>query len=144
MELTIDNGVTITLTEEQLKEIERQENPFKSSSDINNYEDACKVLSIKPDISPSASKRVKTIVAAANFLDNKGKIWRENWDDTDQRKYYPAFDYRAGGWVVDCDCHYVALGGFGSYFKESKTCLLIANKFLDLWLEYMHEGEVLL
>ena len=144
MELTIDNGVTITLTEEQLKEIERQENPFKSSSDINNYEDACKVLSIKPDISPSASKRVKTIVAAANFLDNKGKIWRENWDDTDQRKYYPAFDYRAGGWVVDCDCHYVALGGFGSYFKESKTCLLIANKFLDLWLEYMHEGELLL
>ena len=142
MELTIDNGVTITLTEEQLKEIERQENPFKSSSDINNYEDACKVLSIKPDISPSASKRVKTIVAAANFLDNKGKIWRENWDDTDQRKYYPAFDYRAGGWVV-CYSGYHAVGGFGSYFKKEKTCLFITNKFLDLWLEYMHEGEVI-
>ena len=159
MTITINNSdITITLTEsvnldeakvgvitapeKKIFYCNVDDTILKSSSDINNYEDACKVLSIKPEASPSVSKRVKTIVAAANFLDNKGKIWRENWDDTDQRKYYPAFDYRAGGWVV-CYSGYHAVGGFGSYFKKEKTCLFITNKFLDLWLEYMHEGEVI-
>ena len=146
MTITIDNGVTITLTEEQLAEINRQQNKITRVEDINNYEDACKVLSIKPEASPSASNIIKTIVAAANFLDNNRNIWREDWDKHSKYKYYPVFERRAGGWVVSCLRYYycfVAVAGFGSHFKQEKTCLLIVNKFLDLWLEYMHEGEVI-
>ena len=148
IDTTIDGKtISITLTEDQLKEIERQRNPYKKPSDINNYEDACKVLGIMPptyDHNLKPIDRIQLIIKAANFLDNDGKVWREDWDNPSQYKYYPVFDRRAGGWVVHCDCCYcLALGGFVPYFKEKETCLFITNKFLDLWLEYMHEGEVI-
>ena len=144
MTITIDNGVTITLTEDQLKEIERQRNPFKSSSDINSYEDACKILNTTPKKDPSSRVKVKTIIKAANFLDNNGDVWRENWDNHSQYKYYPIFERKAGGWVVYCSyyCNYAAVGGFGSYFKEEKTCLLIAKKFLPLYIDYIENEEI--
>ena len=114
---------------------------IKISSNINSYEDACKVLYTTPKKDPSSKVKIKTIIKAANFLDNNGKVWREDWGDKAQPKYYPAFDYRAGGWVV-CYSGYHAVGGFGSYFKKEKTCTLIAKKFLPLYIDYIENEEI--
>ena len=145
MTITIYNGFTITLTEDQLAEIKRQQNKITKVEDINTVEDACKVLSIMPPPYDQPIDHIQLIIKAVNFLDNNGDVWVENWDNIDQRKHYPVFERRDGGWVVYSrdgygDCGYGAICGFGSYFKEEKTCLLIAKKFLPLYIKWI-EGK---
>jgi hypothetical protein len=139
------NGVTITLTEEQLREIERQISIPKKSRDIKSYEDACESISQDPETSPSLARKLKTIIAAANYLDNEREIWNENWEkNNSQIKYYAMFEKQNVSWsvIVAC-CERFAGASYGLHFKKRDTCFDIASRFKEMFLEYMNEGNVI-
>lgn len=130
------NGIKITLTADQLKEIDRQvkKTKFKSPSDINSHEDACEILGIEKTKDTTNDSKLKTIIKAANYLDNGNKEWEADWDNRDQRKNFVYLEKKPSGWVVysDYDFSYYCAGlGSGFYYKEANTALLIARKFLN-------------
>ena len=128
------NGIKITLTADQLKEIDRKvkKTKFKSPSDINSHEDACEILGTEVSKDITNDSKLKTIIKAANYLDNGNKEWEADWDNRDQRKNFVYLEKTSSGWVVDSGYYYVsATLGSGFYYKEANTALLIARKFLN-------------
>jgi hypothetical protein len=140
IQTTVDSKpITIKLTDDQLKEINRQQNIITSSSDINTYEDALKVLGEAPKT--RVDDKIYQIIKAANYLDNNNKEWIPDFSNASQSKYYPYFNLGAYGWVVgsysyNFDC---ARLGFGGYFKSSELALYAGNQFLDVYKDYLPE-----
>jgi hypothetical protein len=135
------NGVNITLTKEQLQEIERQLKETKTVEDINSYEDACEVLELEVNLNATATEKILTIVKAVNFIDNDCKIWKPNFLDTNEYKWFPYFKMTFSGWVF-YDDYYFNFGnasvGSGFYFKKQSSVSLIANKFIALYNEWLN------
>lgn len=128
------NGVTITLTKEQIEEIHKQTCKFKVE-DINGYEDACEILSEKVNSSASSFDKMNTIIRAANFIDNGNKIWKPDFMDTKQRKYYPYYEVKSNHLVFDGSLFsYFAYGQVCFYLKE-ETSTYIGKKFINLYQE---------
>ncbi len=134
------NGVKITLTKSQLEEINKQCNKKFTLNDLNSYSDACKILNCDEE-NLSNDDKLKIIIKAANFIDNQHKNWNPDFSNRLEKKYYPIFEYNNSVWLVN-SYDYVdgyALLGFGYYYKNSSTALLIANKFLPLYVSYLTE-----
>ncbi len=133
--------ITIKLTQEQLDEIRRQsEVSYKS---IDSYEDACKILSVRAQRYEQFSfvqdwyyHQWRTIVEAVNYLENGGKRWAPNWNNSLEYKYTPYYD-RSGGVVgVFCWC-YGRYCPAGVYFKTEKSAKFITNKFSELFKNFL-------
>jgi|ERR1035437_2621840 hypothetical protein len=96
------NGVSITLTQDQLDEISRQTNKIKSFKDIKSFEIACEHQNIDVSLfnsklsgltkSEIAFRKLKIIIKAIRSFTN----WKPNWSDSNQRKWRIWFDLKKG------------------------------------------------
>lgn len=137
--MTLDiNGVTITLTQDQLQEIAKQTNGIRIIEEINSYEDACKILSIIPETGASTWKKINTIAKAMNFIENGFKIWKPDFRDTDEEKYYPIHEIKSSGFsFYDSSFSYYSASGHVSFLKTKKASDLLGTKFLNLYKELL-------
>ncbi len=136
--------VTITLTKDQLKEIARQTNQL--SIENIDYSSACKLLGREERTASDyfntkelATHKIETIIEAVNYLDNGNKIWKPEFDSHKASNYIPYFERKDGSWVVSCVCVYcwASFCSVGLYFKKQESARTIANKFLDLYNQYL-------
>jgi hypothetical protein len=133
------NGVSITLTQEQLEEIAKQTklSKFLSYKDIKMYNDACLLLNISNAIPDFASlngfdsTKIKRHVALFK-LENIAKAirsftqWKPDWNNANQYKYQIRFNLKGG-----CSCY------VNSYVTDSSVPSALA---LGTYEEAVHFG----
>lgn len=142
------NGVSITLTKDQLDEIARQTRKFKTIEDIQSVEDALEILNKKKNYfdqfeydneQEEADSKLKIIIKAANFIDNDNKEYKADFTDTNTAKYAPYFERKSSGWslhsVDDCDCSSGCPVGF--YYKKRDTAEIMAKRFSTLYNKWL-------
>lgn len=141
------NGVKITLTKEQLVQIDKQRaNKPITVDDINSIEDAEKVLEgqsfhskyTKEDFCRHkdwVNYQLETLAKAINFIYNGRKEWKLK---TGNNFYYPYFRLASGGWVY-CFYSYFSVDSFGvvAYFPSEKLALNFGKKFIHLYREIL-------
>ncbi len=128
-----DKEVTITLTKEQLSDIKKQTSSIITIDDINSYADACKILKRKI-VKCSPTEELLTIIAAANFVDNGGKVWTPDFSNSDY-KYLPILIKKSGEWAFSSsrgfsdgsDC------SAGYFYKSKETSEVIPKRFIKLY-----------
>ena len=146
------NGVKITLTQEQLKEISKQTDKEKLKvKDITSIEIAEKVLKdcrshtkfYQGDFIRTKdwiSYQLETIIKAVNYIDNNYQEWIPDFDNSNEYKYIPYFDKKISGWVlflVRCRCS-VSYCQVGFYYKVRESAEIISklyNKLYDEWIK---------
>lgn len=138
------NGVNITLTEEQLKEIARQTTKYKVEN-IDSIKDAENILEgsghIKyvesqfPREKDWLSYQLETIIKAANFINNDNKIWTPDFTNSNIYKYLVWLERKSSGWVVCAVFDYGSSSGcpLWLYYKDRKTAELMMKKFIGLY-----------
>lgn len=116
---------------------------------IKTFEDACKALNIStqlPDVSMLPSNEQKAIIAhykltvIARAL-NEG--WKPNWDNDDERKYYPWFNMGEAA-APGVGFSFYGCGGVGGLstvasrlcFKTSELAEYAGQQFTELYKEY--------
>ena len=112
----------------------------KITDRVKTFADACEVLGIDPDdvvhsadeADDQAYKQLKVIARALN------EGWEPNWNDGNQRKWYPWFYMNQPGFrllVVDCTN---SLAGVGArlVFKTEELARYAATQFLGLYSSY--------
>lgn len=143
------NGVKITLTKEQLKQINDQISIIYKVEDINSLEIAEKILENTNHtrfyekhftrMKDWISYQLETIIKATNFIDNDNKIWETDWNNRQSSKYLPYFEKSSGSWffffVTDYGWHTYAPGCI--YYKNNKSANIISKKFIHLHNEYL-------
>ena len=133
----------LTSLEEEAKELRKiiETEDKYTLDDLKSYEDACKILEEDEEVNPSYSKQIKTIIKAANYIDNDYKIWKPDFSGS-VYNYLPYFNKNKGpgfgfhGCDFWCSCVRCSLG---FYFKERNTCELIAKRFLSLYNKWLEE-----
>lgn len=133
-------GVQITLTEDQIRQIDAQRGNFTHFTQIKSYEDACKVLKRNPRTKEQFGMysewyfhQIRIIRMAINSLIQiKGKF--PNWKDSDQAKHYPYFRDNGGGLVFYFSsyysyCCYVRV----VYFKSKEASDYMGTTFVELY-----------
>jgi len=115
---------------------------------VKSFEDACQLLGIEPnvpEVSMLPENHQKAIVAHYKLVIiaeaiNEG--WKPNWDNWDERKYYPWFDLEGSssgagfsfnvfvGWDSDSDV------GSRLCFKTWELAEYIGKTFIDLYKDY--------
>lgn len=138
------NGVSITLTKEQLVEIARQTNQIKSYKDITSFEKACEHQNI--NVSDFNSKleglakdeiafiKLKIIVKAIRSFNN----WVPNWSDSNEYKWRIWFDVEKG--FSYCDTNFnttVTNVPSALYVENEEQSQFLGNTFLDLFKDYI-------
>lgn len=132
------NGVSITLTKEQLSEIAKQTSK-QITADSITYESAKKLLednNIDPD--PNILYRrdmlkLITIIKAINFIDNGNKEWIIDFDNRNQTKYYPWFEKKSSGWLL----YTVGVSSYSSdvpaglFYCKRNTAKIISKRYLN-------------
>ena len=137
------NGVSITLTEEQLAEIARQTQKVKSFKDIKSFEIACEHLGITIssfneklkglDKSEIAFRKLKIIVKAIRSFTN----WKPNWSNSNQRKYRIWFDLEKGFWYWNSDYYDTSTSVPSALLlKSSDLAYYCGVKFTPLYKDY--------
>lgn len=139
------NGVSITLTPEQLAEIARQTNQLKSYKDITSFEKACERLGLDiPQFNSELTKgeialrKIKIIVRAISSFTN----WKPVWSNTKQWKYTVWFDLEKG-----FSYWYTTAYSTGTYvpsalFVESnEQAKFLGETYLELYKDYIFDGE---
>lgn len=113
---------------------------YKTSSEINYLQDAESILNEKLLIFEGESELdyttrvLRHLIKSANYLDNKGQIWKPNWEDNKEYKYSPWFNYSSGGWsFVVSDGHYGHSDAGVGFYKLKSTSDLFGQKFLNLY-----------
>jgi len=136
------NGVSITLTDEQLAEIARQTNKFRSYKDIKTLEDAYKHLGkTLPDYTNTslrkreiALRHLEVVVEAIRSFTN----WTPNFSDRNQSKWFTWFK-------VDCGFSYYDTTYFNAntyvpsalYVESDDQAKFLGITFLDLFKDYL-------
>ena len=141
------NGVKITLTKEQLAQIDQQRaNKPITIDDINSIEDAEKVLEgqsfhlkyTKEDFCRHKdwiNYQLETLAKAINFIYNGKKEWKLKIGNN---LYYPCFKISSFGWVYN-DYYYDFDSSFGvvAYFKNVELAKNFGEKFIHLYREIL-------
>lgn len=141
------NGVSITLTQEQLSEIARQTNQIKTYKDITSFEKACEHQNIDINLFISklgglskdeiAFRKLKIIVTTIRSFTN----WKPVWSNSNQRKYRVWFDLEKGFSYWHTAYHdtstYVPSA---LYVENDEQATFLGNTFLDLFKDYIIEN----
>lgn len=121
------------------------EDAFKKRdfNDIKTFEDACEELGIDPSelnfesdtTDEIAYKKLKIVVKAIN------QGWEPDWNDTNQRKWYPWFKVRSSGFCFSIS-YYVfgySLADVGSRlcFESEARATHTATQFIDLYNQFL-------
>jgi len=133
----IINEVTTLFKNSKIKKINKK----FTLNDLNSYEDACMILNENPIVDCDYSKKIKTIVKAANFIDNDYNLWVANWTDSNEYKYLTYFENKGSGFGFDDvgSWYSNAYAPLGFYYKNSNTCELITKRFIKLYLDWLQE-----
>ena len=108
---------------------------------IKSFEDACKALKIPSDI---PSFPAETGAAAFYQLEIIARAlngdWKPDWNDSDQYKYYPWFDFRGSRFVFFGVYFRYSYSGLGSRlcYKGEKTAEYAAETFIGLYEKMLH------
>lgn len=138
------NGVSITLTQEQLAEIARQTNQIKSYKDITSFEKACEHQNIDISLFNSklngltkdeiAFRKLKIIVKAIRSFTN----WIPNWSNSSQRKWRIWFDLEKGFSYFDTTYNSTyTIVPSALYLGTEDEARHLGNTFLDLFKDYI-------
>ena len=120
-------------------------------SKIKSFEDACAALNISTDVPVVATlplKHQKALVAHYKLITiaealNEG--WEPNWNDSDERKYFPWLEVEASeeqpAGVGFSHAYYdyghsTSLVGSRLCFKSSELAMYAGEQFADLYAEY--------
>jgi hypothetical protein len=115
---------------------------------VKSFEDACQLLGIEtklPEVSMLPQNHQKAIIAHYKLVIiseviNEG--WKPNWDNWDERKYYPWFDmegcssgsgfsyYDCGDWSTNSSV------GSRLCFKTAELAKYIGETFIELYRDY--------
>ena len=114
---------------------------------VKSFEDACQLLGIEPnvpEVSMLPDNHQKAIVAHYKLVIiaeaiNEG--WKPNWDNWDERKYYPWFNMSSSsgaGLSYDGFGRWGTGSGVGSRlcFKTWELAEYIGKTFIDLYKDY--------
>jgi hypothetical protein len=129
---------------------------LKTYTDLKTFEDACRVEKLNPkkvipDFKLYPAKDRKAMIAhaklviiakAANRLANNGKLWRADFKDHNQWKYYPYFYTESGGSAgfryIDCDDWYsTANVGSRLCYLSYELAEYVGKTFIKLYQDYM-------
>lgn len=117
---------------------------FKKTGDITDriktFEDACAELGVEIFETlgqPSdvvAYRKLRIISEALN------EGWRPNWNDSNEYKYYPYFEYAGSGFSHYSYDHSCARSGVGSRlcFKTSKLAIYAGKQFIKEYNDYLN------
>jgi len=121
-------------------------NSYKS---IKTFEDACEELEINPEEifnekdTPDeiAYKKLKIIVRAIN-TNAKGETWVPDWNNTDQRKWWPWFVLSSGsgfGFSFSFYDYAITLTSVGARlcFETKEQSDYAANQFIDIYEQFL-------
>ena len=125
----------------KLREIIDQ--PEYSVKDIKSLDDACDILGENKRyfMDASTSKRLKTIIKAANFIANGGEVWIPDFTNRNKYKFIPYFERKASGWVAYFVSYCYSSSGYplGFYFKNREDAEYISKQFIDLYNTWLEE-----
>lgn len=134
------NGVSITLTKEQLKEIDKKVKNIKTLDHLNSYKDACDILGQLiqtkndfEDVQDWNYHQLRIIIKAANFIDNNMNVWKIDWLNSNEYKYYSYWIFSSGGWSFDGSYGRSSSTAVVGYYKNKSTCELISKRFDNLY-----------
>lgn len=114
---------------------------------IKSFEDACQLLGIEtklPEVSTLPQSHQKAIIAHYKLViiaDAINEGWKPNWDNWNERKYYPWFHMGSssgsGFSYYDCD-DWTAASGVGSRlcYKTWELAKYVGETFIDLYKDY--------
>jgi hypothetical protein len=119
-------------------------NPWEN---IKTLDDACTKLKIDfseliskvdtPDV--IAYKKLKIIIAAIN-TNRAGKTWVPDWNNMDQKKWYPWFNL-SSGFGVSCSNYYYDYSftsvGARLCFETEKQANYAATQFIELYEQFL-------
>ncbi|HLB42756.1 MAG TPA: hypothetical protein VJN02_07925 [Gammaproteobacteria bacterium] len=140
--VTVDGKeISITLTKEQIEDINRQSSIITDFTQIKSYEDACKVLNINDRVEPtSTTVMIKTICRAINkLIDNNTNF--PDYCNHNERKWYPYFNITSGGWVGfgGSYCHGGSSFGVVAVFKTETASNYMGETFIYLYEDLIKE-----
>ncbi|WP_407497460.1 hypothetical protein [Elizabethkingia meningoseptica] len=115
---------------------------------VKSFEDACQLLGIEPnvpEVSMLPENHQKAIVAHYKLViiaEAVNEGWKPNWDNWDERKYYPWFDLEGSSSGAGFSCR-----GYGYWstnsdvgsrlcFKTWELAEYIGKTFIDLYKDY--------
>ena len=120
---------------------------------VKSFEDACNTLGLNPEEfkiqypeqfahhSKAIQAHLKLVIIAEAL--NEG--WTPNWDDWDERKYYPWFDMEGSSGsgfsfhVCVCDCSDSHVGS-RLCFASRELAEYAGEQFTDLYKDYFVTG----
>ncbi len=117
-------------------------NKDKITSKVKSFEDACKVLKIKPTLPVVVmlpKKHQAAIVAGYKLViitEALNEGWIPNWDNSSEPKYYPYFDMRKVSGFSYCD--YLDWNASTSAasrlcFKSSELAKFAGTQFVEIY-----------
>jgi|ERR1035437_8535599 hypothetical protein len=142
------NGVSITLTQEQLEEISKQTSKIKSYKDIKSFEIACKRQNIDVSLFNSkldnltkgeiALRKLKIVVKAIRSFTQ----WYPDFSNNGQYKHFVWFDLERGFSSYSTGYYnthaYVPSALLVGSIAEAK---FLGEQHLDLFKDYITEAE---
>ncbi len=144
------NGVSITLTTDQLAEIAKQTQSKLTLDNLYSIQDAEKILSdckshIKFDSSQFCrvkdwtTYQLETIIKAANYIDNNHSEWIPDFTNSNITKYLPYWEKKASGWSLVCVVSFSVGSGcsVGLFYMKKSTAELLAKRFDSLYQNYL-------
>ena len=115
---------------------------------VKSFEDACQLLGIEtklPEVSMLPENHQKAIVAHYKLViiaEAVNEGWKPNWDNWDERKYYPWFDLEGSSsgagfsYLVCDDWRTNSTVGSRLCFKTWELAEHIGKTFIDLYKDY--------
>jgi len=112
----------------------------KEFTDIKTFEDACEVINERfviisgESYDETAYRKLKIIAKAIN------NGWIPNWNDTNQRKWFPYFNLSSGFGFSFSFCVYVSADtGVGSRlcFETEEKATYAGTQFLELYRDFL-------
>ena len=138
--------------EEAIKQLQELQNYIENIDkkptidDITSFEKALEILkNEKIDIFHQyefvrnidwVNYQLEIIVKAVNYIDNNYKLWYPDWNNKNESKYYPYFEYKNDGWCFGAVYvpHWGCVGsGSFAHFKNEKSIKTIVNRFINLY-----------
>lgn len=140
------NGVVIELTPEQISKVNRANNIFQTVDEIISVGDACKLLKKNMKYPNNFDNKedyvqweLRTLIAAANFIDNDFKEYQPDFNDRNTYKYLVWMEKKSLGWVFVA-VYYFAYTSYCPvwlYFKKEATAKKFGKRFEKQFSDYM-------
>ena len=142
--------------EEAIKQLQELQNYIENIDkkptidDITSFEKALEILkNEKIDIFHQyefvrnidwVNYQLEIIVKAVNYIDNNYKLWYPDWNNKNESKYYPYFEYKNDGWCfsgVGGHHWYCCRSGSFAHFKSNKIAEYVGKTFIDIYNDYI-------